>query len=276
MASRFLYHAYAVGVAGQITRPINHLIPSQAVSALPAAGGYSSSRQDAHHILELFSHAGASSEATGSQNPSTSNYETSVTATIQGLNIENVLLLDSCTAYLTSVHPAAGGQPPITAQGSFFQNLRIAGRTIELESRIDLYDSLNTLDKLRDRYRSDGGFRDRFLKEAFSGNAKALDVKQQKYFPWRDIKNTADLPVSKATGATVVPLFIVLNPSEPGFQVNGNVITVENFGTITLGELVIGGYERRLTMVHADLGSPIEGSISAADVGGNGSDTDPG
>jgi hypothetical protein len=76
--------------------------------------------------------------------------------------------------------------------------------------------------------------------------------------------------MSKA-GTTIVPLFIVLNPSAAGFQVSGNTITVENFGTIVLGELVISDYERRLTMLHADLGS----GASACIVGGNGGPTDP-
>ncbi|HEY7392291.1 MAG TPA: choice-of-anchor P family protein [Bryobacteraceae bacterium] len=270
MAERFLYNAHAIGFSGQLTKPANQLIPSQAASALPPAGGYSSARQDSFRYLEVLSHGGSTSEVKGSLNPKTQENETSATATIQDLNVGNVVLLDSCTAQLSSAHPVDGSQPRITPQGSFFQNLRVAGKTIELESRVDIYTTLDTLDKLSEHYKNDKPFRDRFLKEAFVGNEGALHEKQRKYFSWRNIKKTDKLPASTG-GIVIVPLFQVLNPSAPGFQVNGNTITVENFGTIVLGELLISAYERRLTMLHVDLGS----GASACSVGANGGQADP-
>jgi hypothetical protein len=275
MDSRFLYQAYGVGVSGYFTRPVNQLISSQAVSALAPAGGYSDARQEPYRLLELFSHEGATSSATGERKPLSDNHQTLVTATIKGLNIENVVLLESCTARLSGVHPGSGEQANITPLGSFFGNLKIAGHKIELESRVDLYNELDTLDKLSERYKADSSFRMRFLNEAFVDNEDALHEKQWKYFPWRKVKNTAELPVSRAMGKTIVPLFIVKNPSSPGFHVSGNAITVENFGTVVLGELVISGYERRITMLHAEMGSPAEGACSACVVGGNGGGTDP-
>jgi hypothetical protein len=270
MSERFLYHAYAVGFSGQLTKPANHLIRSQAASALPPAGGYSSARQKSYRYLEVLSHGGSTSEVKGSINSKTQENETTATATIQDLKVGNFLLLDSCTAQLSSAHPADGTQPRITPQGSFFQKLRVAGRKIELESRVDIYTTLDTLEKLSVHYEKDKPFRDRFLDEAFVGNESALHEKQRKFFSWRNIKNRDKLPLNKG-GVTIVPLFKVLNPSAPGFQVNGNTITVENFGTVVLGELVIGGYERRLTMLHVDLGS----GASACSVGSNGAPTDP-
>jgi hypothetical protein len=270
MAERFLYNAHAIGFSGQLTKPGNQLIPSQAASALPPAGGYSSARQESYRYLEVLSHGGTTSEVKGSLNTKTQENETVATATIQDLNVGNVVLLDSCTAQLSSSHPVDGSQPQITPQGSFFQNLRVAGRTIELESRVDLYTTLDTLDKLSEHYKNDKPFRNRFLQEAFVGNEGALHEKQRKFFSWRNITKTAELPVSKK-GSTIVPLFIVLNPSAPGFEVNGNTITVENFGTVVLGELVISAYERQLTMLHVDLGS----GASACIVSGNGGQADP-
>jgi len=231
-------------------------------------GGYGSARQEPYRLLEYISHGGSTSEVKGSRNPRTGQNETSATATIRDLNIDNVVLLDSCTAQLSSAHP--GDEPRISPQGSFFQNLRVAGRTIELESRVDLYSTLDTLKKLSDHYKNDAPFRRQFLEEAFVGNEGALHEKQRKFFSWRNITNKDTLPSNKA-GATIVPLFKVLNPSAPGFHVSGNTITVENFGTVVLGELVIGGHERRLTMLHVDLGS----GLSACAVGSNGGTTDP-
>jgi hypothetical protein len=275
MDSRFLFHASAVGVSGQFTRPVNHLIPSQAVCALAPAGGYSSARQKAFRFREILSHRGASSEAAGNRNPKTQNHETSATVTVEGLNIGNVVVLESCTARLSSVHPTDGGQAQITPQGSAFRNLQIAGRKIRLARRVDVYHKYNTLDALREYYKNDSEFRGRFLEEAFVGKEGALHEKQPKFFPWRNVQDTAELPINGKTGKTIVPLFIVLNRSAPGFHVNGNVITVENFGTIVLGQMVISGHERRITMLHAELGSPVEGSCCVGVVDGDGGNTDP-
>jgi hypothetical protein len=274
MASRFMYHAYAVGLAGQFTRPISQVIPSQAASALAPGGGYSSARHEPHQFHEIFSHQGVASKVSGTLNPKTGNHETSVTATVSGLNIDHVLHLDSCTAHLRSVHPPKG-QPHITPHGSFFENLRIAGREIKLESRVEDYHRLDTFEKLSEHYKTDSQFQARYLKDAFVGNEKALHEKQHPFFPWRNIKDTAELPVTKAQGQAIVPLFVVTNSSAPGFHVSGNVITVEDFGTIVLGEMIISGYERRITMLRVELGSPTEGSMCVGIGNSNGGTTDP-
>jgi len=284
-ASRFLFHASAIGVTGQITRPVNQPVPSRA-SALPPGGGYASVRQDPDKVLEIYSHQGATTEATGNDNQA-GDHETTTTATVQELNIGNVVLLDSCTAYLSSIHPADGSQARFNTQGSFFNNLRIAGREIQLESRVELHSLISTLDELQKHYRDNADlaeqlhlrepfpFRDKLLQDVYAGNENALHEKQRKYFPWRNWANTKEVPASKGLGVCIVPLFIVKNPSEPGFHVSGNVITVDNFGTVVLGELIIGAYQRRLTMLHAELGSPTGGKMSAAIVDGNGGSTDP-
>jgi hypothetical protein len=287
--SRFLFHANAIGVTGQIHRPVSHLIPSVA-SALPPGGGYNNAKQDPGEFLEIYSHGGATTATTGNQKQNGDAVTTAI-ATVHGLNIRNVVLLDSVTASLSSLHPADGSQARFNTQGSFFQNLRIAGHEIELESRIDLYGKLATLADLCEAYKEntyskgEGHFKkefvfqNQFLEDAFApghvGKEKALHEKQHKYFPYRDLKKTEDLPCSRSTGVTIVPLFIVKNPSEPGFHVSGNVITVENFGTVVLGELIISAYERRLTMLHAELGSPVGGMVSACSLDGNGGGVDP-
>ena len=270
MVSRFVYRAHAIGLSGHITKPIVRPIPSRAVSALSPGGGHSTASHPGDEIEGIFSHRGATSEARGAQNGN--QCETLVTATVKELRIEDKLSLDSCWMQLESVH-SEGKQASIKPAGSF-ENLQIAGRTIRLESRADIYNSLDTLEALSEQYKNDPEFRTQFLREAFVGNESALLEKERKYFPWRQLQNPMELPVSR-TGKTVVPLFAVLNPSEPGFHVSGNVITVEDFGTIVLGELTIGPHERRLTMLHAELGSPAEGFLIAADGDGNGTNNDP-
>jgi hypothetical protein len=49
-------------------------------------------------------------------------------------------------------------------------------------------------------------------------------------------------------------------------------IAVPGFGIVYLGELLITQGSRRLTMIRVKMGSPEEGEVVAADVGGNGAD----
>jgi hypothetical protein len=67
----------------------------------------------------------------------------------------------------------------------------------------------------------------------------------------------------------------VNNKNEPGvFEVRGNVVYVPDFGRIHLGEMVITPHERRLKMIHANLGSPAHADISVCCVCGGGGPID--
>jgi hypothetical protein len=254
----FLFSTHIVGLAGAITAPDDELIPAQAVSALTKAGGYSSAREDSYRLSEVVSHEGVRSEAIGTYNRETGIPQTVATAAVLRLNILDVLLVESCRARIASVHPT-GQEPRITPLGSMFEGLRIAGRSIELESKVDLYSKIETLSSLREHYQGDASFRERFQYEAFVGREKDLPDNVLGYFPWAGHSGRGELPEDR--GTTILPLFTVMNPSEPGFEVYGNVISVENFGRIQLGQLAITPNTRSLTMMQVDLGSPVRGQI---------------
>ena len=271
---RYLFHAHAVGLSGRITRPFEELIDVQAASALPPTGGLSSGHQQNYRLRGILSHQGASSKATGSFNAETNANETLATATVQGLNLCDTILAEDITARITSVH-LRNGEHRITPHGSGFTNLRIAGRDIQLIDNVDLYHKLDTLEKVREYYKNNTeDFKTNFDRHAFVGQEADLPEKKRRYFPWCGKERTNVLP-EHSSGFTIVPLFVVTNPSAPGFEVHGNVIHVENFGRIHLGELIISGSRRRLTMLHVDLGSPTEGAVDAASVDGNGTQNDP-
>jgi hypothetical protein len=271
---RYLFHAHAIGLSGHITRPFEELIDVQAASALPPTGGLSSGRKRSYRLRGILTHQGAHSKATGSFNRDTKANETLATATVQGFNLCDTVVADDITARITSVH-LVGGEHRITPQGSAFLNLRIAGRVIELEDNVDVFHELDTLEKVRDHYRNNtNDFRTNFDRQAYAGEDAVLPENKRRYFRWFRHGSTGELPVCKG-GFTIVPLFKVKNPSAPGFEVHGNVISVENFGRIILGELIISGDRRRLTMLHVDLGSPTEGAVTAAAAEGNGGTTDP-
>jgi hypothetical protein len=126
----FLYHALATGVSGQITQPFQHLIEVQAPTALPHTGGYSASRVEGFRFEHIISFTSASSVSTGSE--SANSYNTLATATIEGLNILNVVTADRVVARLASFCTKDKGARTTTFAGSHIVNLRIGGFPVEV------------------------------------------------------------------------------------------------------------------------------------------------
>jgi hypothetical protein len=127
----FLYHALASGVSGKITLPFQEVIEVQGASALPFTGGYSPSRVDKFQYRELLSFSSAGTLTTGSE--TSDSFDTLATATIEGLNIHNVITADRIVARLASKYLKDSGVHGATFAGSHFENLRIAGKRVEIE-----------------------------------------------------------------------------------------------------------------------------------------------
>ncbi len=156
-----------------------------------------------------------------------------------------------------STHPATkGAEPQISVAGSQITGLRVAGRDIVLEPRLDIYCQLATMTALRDYYKETAAFREDFERSAFVGRESALPEDVWHFFPWRRSQSSATLHEDQ--GLTIVPLYTIKNPSEPGFEVYENVIKVHDFGRVHIGELIIQGDRRRLLMKQAELQSPCE------------------
>ena len=137
MTRRFFYHALGVGLGGRITRPCCELIDAQATTALPTVGGYASSRVDAYRFRDIVSVRSAWAYAVGSE-AGDKDFNASITVTVEGLNILDVITADSITARLSSRH-VGDKEPVISSVGSEFRNLRIAGRPVDAEIDSDLF-----------------------------------------------------------------------------------------------------------------------------------------
>jgi hypothetical protein len=271
---RFLYHASAVGLAGQVLRPFQQSIDAQAASALPRYGGSCSARVDKFQLQDVLSHAGASTKATGAYQGSSDTHETGVSSTVKGLDIRGIVTVETLTSSVHSSHPATKhSEPGISIAGSEIKGLRIAGRDIVLESRLDIYNKLDTMAKLREYYKENAAFRDDFDSAAYVGQQAALPEDVWQFFPWRNWKGSTTLPEHR--GMAIVPLYTVKNASEPGFEVYGNVVRVHDFGRVHIGELIIESHRRHLLMLHADLGSPVEAFFCVGCSNGNGGSGNP-
>ena len=272
--SRFLFHAFAAGLSGRIHRPFEEVLEVQAASALPPSGGASSGMSKGVKIRDFFSCDSVMSRATGSYEPATGTHETRVSASAEKFDLAGVVTADLIRAEVHSSHKAGNSQPSIIMEGSKIINLKVNGTAIELQNFSEWFTELNTLDKLRERHRSDAQFRADIHEYTMAGKVAELEDKRlHRYFPFCHRRPGEELLETRH--AAILPLFRVVTPSGPGFKVFQNVIHIENFGRLHLGELVISASERRVTALHIDLGSPTEGEVTGCSVGANGSELEP-
>lgn len=270
---RFAYHAHALALQGEVTHPFQEKLEPQAPSAVSPFGGFGVARADAFSLRDVVSHRGARSRTEAGYNPKTDEHYAVAHVVLEGLNLSDVVTADSIVARLTAAHSERQEEPCISPHGSFIQNLRVAGTPIELIPLIGTYHTLDTMQKVRDHYKSNPDFRNALHADACVGKEATLPEKVQKFFPWRRHQTNGELPEFR--GHTIVPVFRIVDPKVPGIEVHGSVIHIHHFGRIHIGELLIRSDDRRLTMIHADLGSPQEAQFVAASVCGGGGQTDP-
>src|SRR5579863_4492949 len=106
------YHAGAHALSGQFWRPFQRVIEVQAASVLPSIGGLGNSRAENFKLDDVVSFKAGYSHVLGSKKEELDNpgkikktlYTTRVTATIEALNILDVVTADRIVARLTSTH----------------------------------------------------------------------------------------------------------------------------------------------------------------------------
>jgi hypothetical protein len=270
---RFSYHAHAVPLQGEVTYPFQEKIGPHAPTAVSPFGGFEVGQADPFSLRDTITHRGARSQSEGGLNPATNEHYAVALTVVEGLNLSEVVTVDRIVARLVAVCPESQEDAGISPSGSYIENLRIAGHRIELRSLAGTYHTLDTMEKVREHYRSNSNFRDTFHTDAFVGKEAALPEKVCRFFPWRRHQSNGQLPEYR--GHAIVPLFQVVDPKAPGIDVYGNVIHIHHFGRLHIGELFISRDERRLTMIHADLGSPQQGNLSGGSVCGGISPSDP-
>ncbi len=226
--SRFFYHALGVGLGGRIKRPFCDVIESQAATALGIGGGYASSRVDGYRFKDIVSVRSAAVYAAGSE-AAEDLFGTSITVTVEGLDILGVITAERITARLASRHALKDAAPAITAIGTEFVGLRIAGHPIELDLDRDAFFPQRTFGEFETHTKDGSGF-----------------LRSQS---------------GKGTLCSLVKAF----PRMPGdLSCDGNSIKVPSVGRVFLGEVLVTPYARRLTMLRVELGSPVGGDLECA------------
>jgi hypothetical protein len=254
--SRYLYHGEASAANGILSGPTQEIIEVQASCSLPVIGGTAK----AH--IQKFSHNGAGgnvlsfehghTQALGYYVEKDQAWNTIVTATVEGLNILDVVTAKKVVARLASEHPIRGGKPCIRAIGSTFEGLRIAGMDVEVDLATDHLDRYAVHEDLLGAYHG----KDTVFRELFDKLRR------------RDFGAPHETP--ELIGCTLVR-GIECHSDQVTFE--DGVVVIPNFGKMHLAELIIKPYERSLTMIRVELGSPPSGSVTVASGRTNGSPT---
>lgn len=302
--SLYFHHASAFGVAGQIDRPIQQTIPTQASVSLVPSGGHGTHRVESYSAPGVISFSAAHVEVGGSLDDSNNTHATYACSVIENLNIFNVVTADRVVSRLTVYHPAAAtptsqkesdnstdpGEPSFSIAGSYFDNLKVAGQRIDVQLDAAFHSStyssffagldgpnpsqkhvlvasnivLNRLAPTDHNYGIVSGIAERYRQW---NPVKQPLVKGQHF--WCSAANHPVRAPSAGEGAGQ-PV------RESGDLTDfGGIICVPRFGVIFLAEVLVYQNHRHLTMVRVQMCSPGDGAIDGGGTGGGGGSVPP-
>lgn len=284
---QFLYHADANPIGGTIHRPFNGFVPSQTSISLPIAGGFLKKQHKGRKWKDIVSYDSESTHVSGSKKDEDGPWTTQVSATITGLNILEVITADKVVAQLSVAHPQDGREPTISVIGSQFENLRISGKKVEPVIRYDLFADHDgsSEEEPKQRYpKKTWPRQEKFLEKVAAQKAQAKDKYAKNYkgatlpgwirhhFHWFD--STQGLNDRDYIQCSLIDHLPDLPENFPGIVV-GNAIYVPGFGKVYFGEVIVHHKTFTLSMIRAQLGSPVGGAVSAATVSSNGKPDGP-
>lgn len=245
------YNAHGHCLSAHFHRPVEHLIDVQAGTSLPTTGGHGHSRVENFRFREFISFKAAYSHVSGSHNPVDDTETTLVTATVEGLNILDVVTADLLVARLATQHPSKNREPFVSLLGSKFENLRIAGCPVDMEFNHEFLEEFNTFDSLLTKGLASNPQFKKMAKDPFqTGTANKLPT---------------------TGGVLLCSIVKDMKTTCPGVTRHGHCFVVPHFGKVYLGELLAWHGSRTLTMLRFELGSPISGTGSTTEATVNGS-----
>jgi hypothetical protein len=205
-------------------------------------------------------------------------YSTLVTSAIEGLNILDILTADRMVAQITTAHPIDGAVPEVSFLGTRFENLRIGGHKVELDTNLEIlgprpvgdtsyFDNQRVMDRMAEQY-------ERLTKsDYFPDWARERYARSEE--GWKPKNNDAGADIAKCS------LVNRVNCDQRSF---GHVIDVPHYGKFFLGELSVkrvpacesddyDTYTFHLTMVRMELGctTTLKGGAGSAESNGGGS-----
>ena len=252
MPRQFLYTGFSAGFSGRIKAPFDEVVESQAAVSLGVTGGYASARVDNFRRHEIFSFASAHTQVSGIYSAKSHAFETLMSGVLEGLNILDMVKADYIVGRLMSRHPEepppdGPDEPSITPVGSDFGKIRVAGFDLFPVIDVELFNRVCSYTDLCREIGRSSDLRARF-----------------------NIPDSDEVTMPPARGLLVGSIISEIRGGGPGIKIERNTAWVPGFGKLHFGEFVISQYSRRLVMLRAELGCPVQLDSSGPDMGGNG------
>jgi hypothetical protein len=268
---KHIFNAEAKIIEGHLRQPVAHQIQPQAHSQLPAEGGYRFCHSRDYRIEGVLRFESAYSHVSGSKSLKPGEgWGTLSTTVIEGLNIMEILTADRVVGQIITEHPLIGHVPTISFLGTRFENLRVAGKLVDLDLDVDILGQKPADDA------------------PYTKEGKVLSRISSQY---KRINETSGLPTELAgrynqlasslesTEKVECSLVNQAAGAYPG-QTYGHILHIPHFGTVTLGKLTLthsqfaAGTPQQtlveLTMIDLKLGCVIDGDIPIGTGGNNG------
>ena len=200
-------------------------------------------------------------------------WTTLTTTTIEGLNVLEVVTADRIVGQMITEHPLEGYVPSVSFLGTRFENLRIAGQSVDLDLDHAILGEKPEDDRA---YAENSGLTARV-------NSQYSRLLEGKNLP-EDLRERYNRLSSTLGNAEAVECSLVNRASGdyPGLSF-GHIVCVPNFGKIVLARLNVshGEYNTpvgapritnvHLTMVDLELGCAVDGNVPIGTGSTNGS-----
>jgi hypothetical protein len=276
------YHGEADILEMELTEPFHEKVRPQAKVELYGRGEHSHyhfKHAGPFRLEGILSYQSGYTQVAGHRSTKPGHgYATLTTSVTEGLNILDVITADRVVAQISTEHPLDGAVPEVSFLGTRFENLRIAGHKVEINTNLNIlgakpvddgsyFDQSTVIDNMAKQY------------EKISTNANLPDWARERY----PKDSPAWLTKDSATGANIAKCSLVsgVQSDQKSF---GHVIEVPHFGKFFLGELRVDRkpaprnskeydcYNFRLTMIRFELGCPVQagGGNTTADSNGQG------
>jgi hypothetical protein len=276
---RFIFRANAAAFGGHIIRPTDLVLEAHGASSLPVTGGRSVARLGRTAFDDYFRIESASTFAEGlfedrRQFLAFTNHTveedalsaaTTVHADVEGMVVGRSprLTIKKLRAELRARSPLGSGQAAIrVGDNTTIEGVDIDGHRLIVEldhapfQRFDTHAKLLVAADDPAFVKASGGAL--FMRTPRAGESAPPTA-------GRLIESNGTIY------ATLVKSIRWDGPPFPGSSIDGNKVTLPEFGRVFFAEMLISADSRRLTMVRMALGSDTGGSASGSDVQDNGS-----
>jgi hypothetical protein len=254
------FHGEAHVFEAELQHPLTGDIkPQNHVKLLPE-GGYILEHAKDYRADNIVTFKSAHTHVAGHKSPKEGHgWITLTTSVIEGLNVLEVVTADRVVAQTSTEHPLEGHVPTVTFLGTRFENLRLAGVSVNVSLKFPFtalkppgpdVTHLNDASFLREI-----GCPDSFPNVQSQWEAY---LKDEAYIKNNEGRKAELRPNGCAKGS------LAYDVSLGGRKFPANVIEIPEFGKIFLAELAVECDTFRLTMIRLDMGCLAKGTASFA------------